>query len=219
LVCQSQQNFRLEATVSSINLEQIKLKVGLLAVCPPSAPTLTAADPAFSSRVALAAPSAAPLTPFEHAVIDIFVGLADVLGIPKSVGEIYGLLYASVRPLAFQDIVERLEISKGSASQGLRLLRTVGAIKLVYVAGDRRDHFLPETELRALLTGFLREKVQPHLESGGLRVKSLQALALASDLGAGSAKELRLLRDRIDKLNAWQRKGKSIVPLITKFFR
>jgi hypothetical protein len=56
--------------------------------------------------------------------------LVQVLGVPKSVGQIYGLLYASLEPLSFSDIVERLEISKGSASQGLQLLRSLGAIKL-----------------------------------------------------------------------------------------
>jgi len=109
-------------------------------------------------------------------------------------------------------------MSKGSASQGLRLLRAVGAIKLVYVAGDRRDHFVPETELRALLTGFLKEKIQPHLESGAMRIKALQALAASPDLGAFPIQEARLLRDRLDKLNSWHKKGKSVVPLITKFF-
>jgi hypothetical protein len=53
-----------------------------------------------------------------------------VFGVPKSVGQIYGLLYASPEPLSFSDIVERLEISKGSASQGLQFLRSLGAIKI-----------------------------------------------------------------------------------------
>jgi len=158
------------------------------------------------------------LTELEHGVIDIFVRLADILGVPKSVGEIYGLLFASARPLAFQEISDRLEMSKGSASQGLRVLRNVGAIKLTYVAGDRRDHFVPETELRALLTGFLKEKVQPHLETGAVRIKALRDLAASPSLRLANAQEARLLRGRVDKLNSWHKKGKSIVPLVTRFF-
>jgi hypothetical protein len=52
------------------------------------------------------------------------------LGIPKSIGQIYGVLYASATPLSFSDIVGRLEISKGSVSQGLQLLRSLGAINV-----------------------------------------------------------------------------------------
>lgn len=157
-----------------------------------------------------------PLTPFEHGVIDIFVRLADMMGLPKSVGEIYGLLYASAQPLAFQDIIDRLDISKGSASQGLRLLRTNGAIKVVYAPTDRRDHYVPETELRALISGFLREKIQPHLESGTARLETLKGLARTQT--APDAASARILRGRIDKLAAWHKRGKAVVPLVTKFF-
>ena len=66
-----------------------------------------------------------------------------VFGVPKSVGQIYGLLYASPEPLSFSDIVERLEISKGSASQGLQLLRSLGAIKVAeakqYAISGKRE--------------------------------------------------------------------------------
>jgi len=151
----------------------------------------------------------------EQAIIVIFVRVADVIGVPKSVGEIYGLLYGSASPLAFQDIADRLEMSKGSVSQGMRLLRSTGAVRLVYAAGDRRDLFEPETELRALLTGFLREKIQPHLEDGTRRIEALRDLARTSDLGADT--EARVLRGRIDKLGAWQKRGKAIIPFVSKF--
>ena len=175
-----------------------------------------ASDPAvLDSPAGLAARK---LSGFECSVIDTFVRMADLLGMPRSIGEIYGFLYASPRPLAFQDIVDRLGISKGSASQGLRLLRTTGAVKLVYVAADRRDHFVPETELRALISGFLREKIQPQLEGGSQRVKSLQAMVRSSAVTAGDAGEARILRERIDKLHAWHKRGKTVMPLIIKVF-
>ncbi len=98
------------------------------------------------------------------------------------------------------------------------MLRATGAVRLVYVPGRRRDHFLPETELRALLSGFLKEKVQPHFESGALRIKSLQALVRSSSLAGKEGPEMALLRERVNKLGAWQKKGGAIIPLIAKFF-
>lgn len=77
----------------------------------------------------------------ERQVVAIFVQLAQSVGAPRSLGEIYGLLFATPVPLSSQDIVERLKISKGSVSQGLRFLRTWGAIKSVVVVGDRREFF------------------------------------------------------------------------------
>jgi DNA-binding transcriptional ArsR family regulator len=80
---------------------------------------------------------------FQSECIELFAEVVYALGLPRSVGQIYGLLYASSEPLSFSDIVERLDISKGSASQGLQLLRTLGAINLAdakrQAPGGRRE--------------------------------------------------------------------------------
>jgi DNA-binding transcriptional ArsR family regulator len=77
---------------------------------------------------------------FEAAVVDFFVDAADLLGVPKSVAAIYGIVFASPEPLSFADIAARLDISKGSISQGLRVLREVGAlIEAPLMTEDRRQ--------------------------------------------------------------------------------
>ena len=68
---------------------------------------------------------------FEQAVVELFAQAADTLGIPKSVTAIYAVIFASPRPLSFADVESRLGLSKGSVSQGLRVLRKVGAIRAV----------------------------------------------------------------------------------------
>ena len=65
---------------------------------------------------------------FEEAVVDFFVDAADLLGVPKSVAVLYGIVFASPQPLSFADIQARGTLSKGSVSQGLRVLREMGAI-------------------------------------------------------------------------------------------
>lgn len=65
---------------------------------------------------------------FQAECVELFAEMVHIFGVPKSVGQIYGVLYASSKPLSFSDIVEQIDISKGSASQGLQLLRSLGAI-------------------------------------------------------------------------------------------
>ncbi|MGK0188899.1 MAG: DNA-binding transcriptional regulator GbsR (MarR family), partial [Verrucomicrobiales bacterium] len=114
------------------------------------------------------------LNSLEVEVIDLFVNAVKMLGFPKSVGEIYGLLFISKDALPLDALVERLDISKGSASQGLRLLKSLNAVSSVYVAGDRRDHFKAETQLKKLAAGFIREELEPHILSGEERIERLR---------------------------------------------
>ena len=155
----------------------------------------------------------AGLTTFEQETLAVFVGLARVVGLPKSYGEIYGLLYASAGPLNFGDIQERLGLSKGSVSQGLKALRAVGAVRLAEPAGGDRDHFVPETELRKLVGGFLKESIRPHLDGSDRRLAALGGLVGPS--AAGPA-ERKILQGRVDKLMRWHRQGRAVLPWIEK---
>ncbi len=155
--------------------------------------------------------SGTSLSELEVGVIDLFVGVLRVLGVPKSVGEIYGLLYISDRPLPLDALVERLRISKGSASQGLKLLRTLGAVRVSYEPGDRRDFYTAETELKKLVSGFIREELQPRVESGENRLQRLRDLAGQSEAESATA---RFYSERIAKLTQWHARGRSVLPLL-----
>jgi DNA-binding transcriptional regulator GbsR (MarR family) len=145
----------------------------------------------------------------ELEIIEVFVSIVKMLGIPKSVAEIYGLLFVTPEPLALDAIVERLQISKGSVSQGLKLLRSFGGVKVSYVAGDRRDHYVAETELKKLVAGFMRGEVQPRLASGRDRLQHLRELAEALP----DAKQ-NFLSKRVGKLQQWHTKSRDLLPLL-----
>ena len=85
-----------------------------------------------------AARSSGSITNAEREVVEFFVHLGRYLSLPRSVGEIYGLLFAKGEAMTLDELVRRLGISKGSASQGLRLLRGVGAVRVGYRPGDRK---------------------------------------------------------------------------------
>lgn len=154
------------------------------------------------------------LSETQLAIIDLFSGAAVQLGLPKSLGQIYGLLYAFPAPLAFREIAELLEISAGSASQGIRLLRELGAIKPVEVPGDRREHFEPELSLRRLLGGVLNTRVQGPLDSGEVKLKALASRLDRADAGEPDAK---FLKARIESMRTWHRKAALVLPLLRTF--
>ena len=154
------------------------------------------------------------MEPVEAAVIELFVRLAQAIGLSRSVGEIYGLLFASPQPLTMDQLIRRLRISKGSASQGLKLLRSFGAVRAEYVPGDRRDHYVAEMELRHLLDGFLREKIQPHLLWGAGRLHEIDCLVAALP-GANH----EILHERLARLRRWRKRGQKLLPMALKLLR
>jgi len=148
---------------------------------------------------------------FEHECVEFFSEVVQVLGVPRSVGQIYGLLFASPQPLSFTDIVERLDLSKGSASQGLQLLRSLGAVQNVSNENDRRDLFEPELGLRKLVAGVLREKVEPLLNGGNARMNRLRVCAARAPSAAG----VKFSHARVKQLETWRRQMGLLLPLLS----
>lgn len=147
----------------------------------------------------------------ESEVIALFVQMADLLNLPRSVGEIYGILFVSTKPLCLDDCRLRLNISKGSTSQGLKILRSFGAVRSIYVPGDRKDYYVAETSLRKIAAGFASEQIQPHVASGQDRIVRIRKL-----LDQYAVDEKDDLVEKIDLLENWQRRAGKTLPLILK---
>ena len=151
------------------------------------------------------------LTPLETEIIDLFVQLSRLLGQPRSLAEIYGLLFITARPMAMDELIERLHLSKGSASQGLRFLRNLGAVRMVYVAGDRRAHYEAVAELRNLTSRFLREQFVPHLDRGRERLERISFLVKQMP-----AEERARVNGRVTMLRSWGKNARRFLPLVMK---
>ena len=153
-----------------------------------------------------------PLSDLEIEAIDLFISFMKLIGLPKSVGEIYGLLFVAVDPLNAEQITERLQISVGAASQGLKLLRSFGAVRSIYIPRDRRDHFSADLDLITLASAFINEELNPRLESATKRIKRMESLA--KDLGGA---EREAVFKRIERLRYWMDRGRKMIPWGMKF--
>jgi len=152
------------------------------------------------------------LSELEVEAIEMFINFLKLIGLPKSVGEIYGLLFVSPQPLAMDTIIERLDISLGAASQGLKLLRNLGAVKAVYSPGDRRDHYVADLELSKFATVFIQEELMPRMDRGMERIKRMEELLPTMNLA-----DRKITKARIERLRHWLDKGQKMLPWIMKF--
>lgn len=159
-----------------------------------------------------ATPSAnGAVTEMEAEVISLFVQLSRVLGQPRSFAEIYGLLFISGRPLAMDDLIERLHLSKGSASQGLKFLRNAGAIRMVYAPGDRRVHYEAVAELRNLVARSLRDYVVPELDASEARLQHIAGMVTQMPAG-----ERERIAPRVTMLQSWEKRTRRFLPVVLK---
>lgn len=148
---------------------------------------------------------------FEQECVAFFGDLIQAMGVPRSVGMIYGLLFASSTPLRFTDIAERLDISRGSASQGLHALRMLGAVRIVPNSSPHRELFEPELGLRALVSGLLREKVGPIVNDGAAQMRRLRDAAE----GANEPAQRKFYVGRVKQIEIWRRQMGLLLPILT----
>ena len=157
-------------------------------------------------------PLKSALSELEVEAIEMFINFLKLIGLPKSVGEIYGLLFVSPKPLSMEDLVSRLRISLGAASQGLKLLRSFGAVKVVYFPGDRRDYFVADLELSRFATTFLRDELKPRMDRALQRIEKMEGLAETME-----PESRRVTFERIDRLKHWMERGQAMMPWILRF--
>ena len=146
--------------------------------------------------------------------------LCQMMSLPRSTGQIYGLLYLAPTPLALDDIVKLLQISKASASNGTRQLSSWNAIHQVWIQGERRDHYEVRTDLADLVRGLYSEFIQSRLRSSDRRLTGMSSF-IDEDLERGeiTQEEHKLISKRFNELCKVQKKLEKWLPLAERLLQ
>jgi hypothetical protein len=220
----------------------------------PSASAMPTADktagklPSDNEGSALVVPGDRPadVVAFERQVVGFFVDAADLLGVPKSVAAIYGIVFASPQPLSFADIEVRLDISKGSISQGLRVLREIGALLEVPASraepGEGRGqmaeggsesavgHPSSAVQIKSAVRSAVRyepdlalrrlvDRFIEHRLQKQLNAGRNRLETLKATIPAGHAAEAKVLRQRVGTLDTWNKKARALLPMARTFLK
>jgi len=150
------------------------------------------------------------LTP-EDSILNLCVKLCSILGLPKSIGLIYGAVFVSREPVEAGKICRKLKISRGSVSQGLKFLKELGAIRSEGLNGNRAEHFVVEDHLRKAVDTFVAKKIGPAFDELGLG---------AERLGNDSSQPLpENLREKLETIRRWHGHGRLLLPLVSGFLK
>jgi DNA-binding transcriptional regulator GbsR (MarR family) len=147
--------------------------------------------------------------------IEALGNLCRQIGLPRTLGQIYGLLFFSERPLSLDDIAERLGVSKASVCVCTRQLAGWGAIRPVWVPGDRRDYFETEADTMGLLRKVFVEHIKPRIARTQQRFDRFQA-SLATDLTNGIITQAQFdcCSSRLERLQSMRRRIQLASPVL-----
>ncbi|MCX6937227.1 MAG: transcriptional regulator [Verrucomicrobia bacterium] len=152
------------------------------------------------------APPIANTQNLEDETIAFWMEIAVTLGFPRSVGEVYGLIFISELPLNADDIVSKRGMSRSGAGQTLKLLADIGAIRTTLSSHSRKEHYELQTDLGVLVRLFLNSRVLPRVEELARRQTTLAAQASAT----GNTH----LIARFNKVERWQTKTAPLIALV-----
>ena len=99
-------------------------------------------------------------------------------GVNRSVAQVHALLYLSDRPLHAEEICHKLGLARSKVSNGLKELQSYQIVRRVHVEGDRRDHFVADTDLWDMLMKIAAERkrreIDPTIQLLGELAESLE---------------------------------------------
>jgi DNA-binding transcriptional regulator GbsR (MarR family) len=165
--------------------------------------TVNTLSPAAAARPT---PAAAPLTAAERQLItaqDLFIRrwgeMGATWGINRTQAEIHALCYITGQPLCTDDVMERLNISRGNASMSLRALCDWGIIRRLHKRGERREYFESLTDVWEMFSIIAAERKRREMDPVLETIRQCQQMLDEAALGKSAAKreDVQLTRQRL----------------------
>lgn len=104
------------------------------------------------------------LTTAQDRFIAVWGQMAGAWGISRTMAEVHALLYITGEPLNTDDIMDRLQISRGNASMSIRSLLDWGIIERANKRGDRKEYFRSEQDVWTMFRAIVRERIKREVD-------------------------------------------------------
>lgn len=129
------------------------------------------------------------------------------LGFGRILGQIYAHAFVNREPQSLDDLTAGLGISKGSASMSVRQLEAWGALRRVWVRGDRRDFYEATDEFGRIVRRAMLDLV-------GQKMETADGLLDEADRLLGSRKaphpDAGHLRRQFEKLRGFRDRARGL---------
>lgn len=117
-------------------------------------------------------------------------------GINRTMAQIHALLFVSGVPLDVNEIMDRLQISRGNASMNLRELMDWGIVRRFRRPGDRKDTYLSETDPYQMFVRVVKERKRREIDPTAEAIREVLQKLPESD----TSEAAQTLRARLQAL-------------------
>ena len=120
-------------------------------------------------------------------------------GINRTMAEIHAFLYITAQPQCTDDVMGRLNISRGNASMSLRALCDWGIIRRLHKRGERREYFESLSDVWEMFSIIAAERKRREMDPVLETIKQCQRMLDEEPLGwvAARAEQLQATRQRL----------------------
>jgi DNA-binding transcriptional regulator GbsR (MarR family) len=117
-------------------------------------------------------------------------------GINRTMAQIHALLFVTAVPLEVNEIMDRLQISRGNASMNLRELMDWGVVRRFRQPGDRKDTYVSETDPFLTIVKIVKERKRREIDPTTDAIREVIGKLPESHTNT----EVRVLRNRLSAL-------------------
>lgn len=155
----------------------------------------------------------------EEEFIEAVGQLSVSLSINRIVGQLYALLFLSPHPLSLDDMVDKLKISKGNASVNIRELERWGAVRKMWVKGERKNFYEANLDIFKIVTNRLKNGLTERLQKVMGKIERSEGMirnCLKESSGGEEKIKIKVYQDRIKRVKKLSKEVENLLKILSR---
>jgi len=146
--------------------------------------------------------------------------LAASFGLNQFIAQLYTVLYLSEKPLSLDELVERLQASKGNISLNIRELEKWGAVRNVWVKGSRKDYYEAEPDIKQVFANKLKSSLGKRILQVSGIIEEFKAMIESTngELTDEEKSKVKKYKERLKKIEEMKNLASKALAIAEKFF-
>jgi DNA-binding transcriptional regulator GbsR (MarR family) len=133
-------------------------------------------------------------------------------GVNRSVAQIQALLLLSDRPLTAEEIAEKLGMARSNVSNSIKELLSWKLVMRVPVLGDRRDHYVAETDLWQMASKVAQGRKEREVDPMVAAIRAAMAEVDDPRISPVVRQRLHNMHDFINTVEGWYNQMINVPP-------